>query len=166
MSFLTRKALPRRTVLKGLGATVALPMLDAMVPALRASTKPAHRFLTFYVPNGMAMEYWTPKGEGNNFELSEILRRQAEAVETHRFAGTIAALACQRGVQPAGIERHRFDRPLEKTERAVANADRRPAVAVMRPQRHGADGGIQSRAIAAAGQDADSLGHAAPPCLL
>src|SRR5437588_2676757 len=77
MSFLTAKALPRRTVLRGLGATVALPFLDAMLPAasLRAlaASKPAHRFQTFYVPNGMAMEYWTPKGEGTAFELSPIL---------------------------------------------------------------------------------------------
>ena len=66
MSFITAKSLPRRTVLRGIGATLALPFLDAMVPAfaLRApgpAAKPAHRFQTFYVPNGMAMEYWTPK---------------------------------------------------------------------------------------------------------
>ena len=77
MSFLTAKSLPRRTVLRGLGATVALPFLDAMVPALslrgRAAAAPAHRFQTFYVPNGMAMEYWTPKGEGSAFELSPVL---------------------------------------------------------------------------------------------
>src|SRR6266581_5235258 len=77
MSFLTAKALPRRTVLRGLGATVALPFLDAMLPAAslraRAAAAPVHRFQTFYVPNGMAMEYWTPKGEGSAFELSPIL---------------------------------------------------------------------------------------------
>src|SRR5437868_9008674 len=77
MNFLTSKPLPRRTVLRGLGASVALPLLDAMVPAFslraRAAAKPAHRFQTFYVPNGMAMEYWLPKGEGAAFELSPIL---------------------------------------------------------------------------------------------
>ena len=77
MTFLTAKSLPRRTVLRGLGATLALPFLDAMVPAFslrgRAAGKPVHRFQTFYVPNGMAMEYWTPKGEGSAFELSPIL---------------------------------------------------------------------------------------------
>ena len=76
MSFLTSKALPRRTVLRGLGATLALPFLDAMTPAFaqgQGVKKPAHRFLTFYVPNGMAMEYWSPKGEGSAFELSPIL---------------------------------------------------------------------------------------------
>lgn len=73
MSFLTNKSLPRRTVLRGIGASLALPFLEAMVPAASAAVKPAHRFLTFYVPNGMAMEYWTPKGEGAAFELSPVL---------------------------------------------------------------------------------------------
>src|SRR6266851_517637 len=67
------KSLPRRTVLRGLGATVALPFLDAMVPPLRAAAKPVHRFQAFYVPNGMAMEYWSPKAEGSDFELTPIL---------------------------------------------------------------------------------------------
>src|SRR3989475_542581 len=70
---MTRPALPRRTILKGLGTAMALPFLDAMLPRGRAAAKPAHRFLTFYTPNGMAMEYWSPKGEGNTFELSPIL---------------------------------------------------------------------------------------------
>jgi uncharacterized protein DUF1552 len=77
MNFLTSKPLPRRTVLRGIGATMALPFLDAMLPAFslrgRAAATPPHRFQTFYVPNGMAMEYWLPKGEGSAFELSPIL---------------------------------------------------------------------------------------------
>jgi hypothetical protein len=64
-----------------LGATVALPFLDAMLPAFSrravAAAAPAHRFQTFYVPNGMAMEYWLPKGEGAAFELSPILEPMA-----------------------------------------------------------------------------------------
>jgi len=73
MNFLTAKSLPRRTVLRGIGASLALPFLEAMVPSARAAVKPVNRFLTFYVPNGMAMEYWSPKGEGAAFELSPIL---------------------------------------------------------------------------------------------
>jgi len=77
MMFLTSKSLPRRTLLRGLGATLALPFLDAMVPAFslrgRAAARPVHRFQTFYVPNGMAMEHWSPKGEGEAFALSPIL---------------------------------------------------------------------------------------------
>ena len=73
--FLRSKSLPRRTVLRGLGATLALPFLDSMTPALaqRRAIAP-HRFLAFYVPNGMAMEYWSPKGTGSGFELSPILQ--------------------------------------------------------------------------------------------
>jgi len=77
MAFITTKSLPRRTVLRGLGATLALPFLDSMVPAFSlrglANGKPAHRFQTFYVPNGMAMEYWSPKTEGAKFDLPPIL---------------------------------------------------------------------------------------------
>ncbi len=76
MAFLT-KSLPRRTALRGIGATLALPFLEAMLPAFslrgRSAAKPVHRFQAFYVPNGMAMEYWLPKGEGTAFELSPIL---------------------------------------------------------------------------------------------
>jgi hypothetical protein len=71
------KALPRRTVLRGLGVTLGLPLLDAMVPAFsvvaKAVTKPLHRFQALYVPNGMAMEFWTPAKEGKTFELTPIL---------------------------------------------------------------------------------------------
>jgi hypothetical protein len=78
MRFLTSKSLPRRTMLQGAGAAVALPFLDAMIPAFsrraRAAAKPVHRFQAFYVPNGMAMEYWSPNGVGKAFELSPILQ--------------------------------------------------------------------------------------------
>lgn len=76
----TRKTLPRRTLLCGLGTTLALPLLDAMTPgfstnasALGAAKAPIHRFQTFYVPNGMAMPYWTPEKTGRDFELTPIL---------------------------------------------------------------------------------------------
>ena len=77
MTFLTTKTLPRRTVLRGLGATLALPFLDAMHPAFSlrgmAATPPVRRFQAFYVPNGMALVHWRPMGEGTAFELSPIL---------------------------------------------------------------------------------------------
>ena len=75
MNFLTAKSLPRRTLLRGLGTSIALPLLEAMLPSsrLRAATRPAHRFQAFYVPNGMAMQYWSPQGEGSDFALSTIL---------------------------------------------------------------------------------------------
>ncbi len=82
MAYITAKSLPRRTVLRGIGATLSLPFLQSMVPAFavsgRAAGKIAHRFQTVYVPNGMAMEFWAPKGEGTGFELSPILQPLAE----------------------------------------------------------------------------------------
>ena len=73
--FIFNNALSRRTVLHGMGAAIALPFLDAMVPAALATqaARPASRFLAFYVPNGMAMEYWSPETEGRDFELTPIL---------------------------------------------------------------------------------------------
>ena len=77
MTILTGRTMPRRTVLRGIGTTLALPFLEAMVPARRLGAKtladPVHRFQTVYVPNGMAMPYWSPEGEGKRFELSPIL---------------------------------------------------------------------------------------------
>ena len=74
---ITRKNLSRRTVLRGLGATVALPLLDAMVPALTAAARTAangpRRMVVVYTPNGMMMNDWTPVGEGGNFEISRIM---------------------------------------------------------------------------------------------
>ena len=57
MTLLTSKPLARRTVLRGLGAALSLPVLDAMTPAVARAAAPVKRFQTFYVPNGMAMEY-------------------------------------------------------------------------------------------------------------
>jgi len=57
-----------------MGTAMALPFLEAMLPAgLAAPKQPVRRFLAFYTPNGMAMEHWTPKAEGTAFELSPIL---------------------------------------------------------------------------------------------
>ena len=78
---ITKMALPRRTFLRGMGATFALPLLDAMVPALSAAQRSAARPVTrmgfVYVPNGVAMNdahnYWTPKGTGADFDFSPIL---------------------------------------------------------------------------------------------
>ena len=75
---ITKRFLPRRTVLRGIGCTLALPLLDAMVPALSASARtaanPVRRLGVVYVPNGMAMQYWTPKSEGTAFEVTPILQ--------------------------------------------------------------------------------------------
>ena len=76
--FIAKKHLPRRTVLRGAAAALALPWLDSMVPALTALSQsaaaPARRLGVFYVPNGMSMGYWSPATEGNIAELPPILR--------------------------------------------------------------------------------------------
>jgi hypothetical protein len=72
---ITRKAIPRRTVLRGLGAAVALPLFDAMLPALANTTmQQARRLGVVYVPNGMRMDHWTPSTVGTGFELPSILQ--------------------------------------------------------------------------------------------
>jgi hypothetical protein len=75
----TKRAIPRRTVLRGLGATLALPLLDGMVPALSAlgntEARPTNRLSVVYVPNGVgSLSAWTPRGEGTAFEFSPILK--------------------------------------------------------------------------------------------
>ena len=61
---ITKKSLSRRTVLRGIGAAIGLPLLDGMVPAF-AAPAPVKRLGAIYCPNGMSMPFWTPKGEGN-----------------------------------------------------------------------------------------------------
>jgi hypothetical protein len=77
-AFILKKSLSRRTVLRGIGATIALPLLDGMVPAFAAaSPTPVRRFGAIYVPNGMNIWNWTPSTEGAAFELSPILKTLA-----------------------------------------------------------------------------------------
>ena len=77
MTVITGRAIPRRTVLRGLGATLALPWLDAMVPAFAGvrsgSFNPGLRFGAVYVPNGMIMNHFTPHAQGAAFEFTPIL---------------------------------------------------------------------------------------------
>jgi Protein of unknown function (DUF1552) len=76
--FVTKRSVSRRTVLKGVGATLALPFLDAMVPAATALAKtaarPALRFGAVFVPMGERPSHWTPATTGAGFEFSPILK--------------------------------------------------------------------------------------------
>ena len=98
---ITKKALPRRTVLRGLGATVALPLLDGMVPALsalsRTAARPAVRFGAVYVPNGMVMQNWTPAAHGAGFELTPTLTPLAP------FRDRLLVLSGLNSTPPPGI---------------------------------------------------------------
>src|SRR5438045_263683 len=76
---ITGKHLHRRTFLRGMGAAVALPMLDAMKPALAGpavanATKAPVRLAFAYVPNGVTIKDWKPAATGSDFEFSRILK--------------------------------------------------------------------------------------------
>ena len=76
--FLTKKHLPRRTFLRGVGVTMALPLLDSMVPAQtvlrKTAAKPSPRLGFVYIPHGAIMDQWTPATEGKGFAFTPILK--------------------------------------------------------------------------------------------
>jgi hypothetical protein len=82
---ITKKALPRRTFLRGIGATLALPLLDAMVPSMTAlaatPANPVRRLGFVYIPMGSNISQWTPSGEGRLGELSPTLRSLSPFVD-------------------------------------------------------------------------------------
>ncbi len=82
---ITKKALPRRTFLRGMGASLALPLLDAMVPSMTALARtpadPVRRLGFVYVPMGCDIARWTPPGEGRLVELSPPLQSLSPVVD-------------------------------------------------------------------------------------
>ena len=80
--FITKKHLSRRTVLRGAGASVALPLLDAMIPAATAlaqtAANPQPRLGFVFFPHGAVMERWVPTATGSDFDVSEILMPAAK----------------------------------------------------------------------------------------
>ncbi|MGH8637942.1 MAG: DUF1552 domain-containing protein [Burkholderiales bacterium] len=82
---ITKMALPRRTFLRGLGATMALPLLDAMIPSMtalaRTAASPVRRLGFVYMPMGCDLPRWTPPGEGRLAELSPTLQSLAPVVD-------------------------------------------------------------------------------------
>ncbi len=103
-----KRALPRRAFLRGAGATLALPMLDAMMPAMSAAAPATPRIGFLYVPNGMHMPLWKPKtaGAGDAFELSPILQGLAPVKEYVTVLGGlnnyVAGLGDGGGPHPPG----------------------------------------------------------------
>ena len=97
---ITKKAIPRRTMLKGLGASLALPLLDGMVPAFTAlrdtAADPVRRLGIVYVPNGMMMDHWTPATEGIGFNFPTILQ------PLERFRDQVEVLSGMHGVAAEG----------------------------------------------------------------
>ncbi len=98
----TKKSLPRRTMLKGLGAALALPMLDAMVPAFAATgsaaAKTPTRLAFGYVPNGIIMPAWTPEKLGEDYEFTRILK----PLEPHRSEMSVLTGLAQHGGEALG----------------------------------------------------------------
>ncbi len=105
--FLTKKHLPRRTVLKGAGAAIALPLLDAMIPAgtalanTAAAVKPRVGFV--YVPHGAVEKFWVPKTAGKAFEFSPILKPMETVRDYVTVITNIRNKAGERQNPPHGI---------------------------------------------------------------
>src|SRR5690606_197698 len=81
--FITKKYLDRRTVLRGMGASVALPLLDAMIPAATAlaqtAAAPKVRMGFVYFPHGAVMQHWSPAATRRDFERTKILEPAAKS---------------------------------------------------------------------------------------
>ena len=97
---ITKKAISRRTALRGLGASLALPLLDGMVPALtplrQTPAKAVRRLGVVYVPNGMRMDHWTPATEGTGWEFTSILEPLAP------YRNSLQLLSGMRGIDAEG----------------------------------------------------------------
>ena len=114
---ITKKAISRRTMLRGAGAALALPLLDGMVPALSAlgatAAAPARRFGAVYVPNGIVMQNWRPATEGAGFELSPIMQPLAP------FKDQLLVLSGLNSTPPPGIRGGTHSRAATKFLTAV-----------------------------------------------
>ena len=97
---ISKKALSRRTVLRGLGTAVALPLLDSMLPAFtavaRSAAAPINRFGVMYVPNGMIMQNWAPVGVGVGYQFNTTM---APLAPFRNQMTVISGLNC---IPPAG----------------------------------------------------------------
>ena len=100
--FLTKKHLSRRTVLKGAGAALGLPLLDAMIPAHTAladtAAAPLTRLGFVYFPHGAVQRFWQPKNTGRNFEFSHVLK----PLEPFRSHVTVVSGLRNKGAENAG----------------------------------------------------------------
>jgi hypothetical protein len=110
--FITKKHLSRRTMLRGLGISISLPLLDAMIPAATAlaqtAANPKTRLSSIYIPHGATMDMWTPATAGKDFAFSPILK----PLEPFRNNLTVISNLAHRQVAPwtgedtGGAENH------------------------------------------------------------
>ena len=112
--FVAKKHIARRTFLRGAGVTLALPLLESMVPALTPSrltaAAPVRRFVGIWHPHGAAPGYWSPLQEGKNFEFKnqhDYDLHIALEVSREHFEKMIAR-ARERGVEMRGVSDHQF----------------------------------------------------------
>ena len=106
MTFVTKKHLSRRAMLRGIGgAAISLPLLDSMIPALTAQTKTAAnvapRLGFVYIPHGAVMDKWTPVGTGSDFEFGPVL----SALQRHRENVIVLSNLCHHHGRSAGRRR-------------------------------------------------------------
>ena len=88
--FISKKHLSRRTLLRGAGTAIALPLLDAMIPAgtalAQTAAAPSPKLGFFYFPHGAIMDKWTPAATGSDFEISPILKRSLAVLEMTTYS--------------------------------------------------------------------------------
>ncbi len=101
--FISKKHLSRRTMLRGMGTAVALPLLDAMIPAgtalAQTAASPTSRLGFFYFPHGAIMDKWTPAATGSDFELTPILQPLA----AYKDQMTIVSNLRNKAAEGAGV---------------------------------------------------------------
>jgi Protein of unknown function (DUF1552) len=102
MTFVTKKHLPRRTFLRGLGVTMALPLLDSMVPAqtplAKTAANPQIRLGLCFIPHGAVIANWTPVGDGTDFKISRTLK----PLEPYRDQLVVVSNLAHKNAGPAG----------------------------------------------------------------
>ncbi len=133
---ITKKSIDRRTLLRGLGASLALPLLDSMVPALTAAGKtaaaPVKRFGAVYTPNGIMMKNWTPAAEGAAFELSPTLSQLAPFRDRLLvLSGLNSTPPIMPGNEPTGVHARASTRFLSDIQpKPTAGADLRAGISI------------------------------------
>src|SRR5688572_33470648 len=103
MMVIFKKHLPRRTFLRGMGASLALPLLDSMIPArpllAQTAAKGVPKLGFVYIPHGAAMSKWTPASEGAGFELTPILN----PLETLLDSVNVVAVSGHKAADPTAV---------------------------------------------------------------
>ena len=138
MTFLTKKHLSRRTFLKGTGVSLALPLLESMVPAGTAlaatSAAPKTRLGCIYIPHGATMDKWTPAATGKGFEFTETLsplekfRDRITIVSNlaHAKASAVGSDAGADHARSAAVRPSRFRCSIRWSPRRRRSGRRRP----------------------------------------